>query len=194
MVLGLLAIEELISILITTAISITIFVVVKELVDVFEEHDIGMDDVLELPKSRGGINIPGLGSVGEVASLGVALAEAITSSEAGVKESPSSRKRGDKLSKEKANANKEKTKDEVDPRTEHLERKKGERNTADGKPNSSADEFTKDGKLKQRRYYDENGKPQKDIDYTDHGNPKDHEAPHDHYWGENGDGDPIRYN
>lgn len=31
--------------------------------------------------------------------------------------------------------------------------------------------------------YDKNGRAQKDIDYTDHGNPKEHpKVPHEHKW------------
>lgn len=37
------------------------------------------------------------------------------------------------------------------------------------------------GKIKQRRYYDNKGKPKKDMDYNDHGNPKMHPwGPHRH--------------
>ncbi|PEM49507.1 DNRLRE domain-containing protein [Bacillus wiedmannii] len=41
----------------------------------------------------------------------------------------------------------------------------------------------KRGKLYQKRYYDHKGKAWKDIDYTDHDNPKAHPVvPHKHYW------------
>lgn len=48
------------------------------------------------------------------------------------------------------------------------------------KPNSVIQNY-KDGKLISERYYDENGKPYLDIDYTNHGNPKTHpHVPHEH--------------
>lgn len=32
-------------------------------------------------------------------------------------------------------------------------------------------------------FFDKNGRAQKDIDYTDHGNPKEHpQVPHEHKW------------
>lgn len=41
----------------------------------------------------------------------------------------------------------------------------------------------KNGKVHQERYYDEYGLPYLDIDYTDHGNPKQHPVvPHEHDW------------
>ncbi|KAF1291061.1 minor capsid protein [Candidatus Enterococcus leclercqii] len=49
-------------------------------------------------------------------------------------------------------------------------------------PNSVKD-FFDGGKLERRRYYGKTGKPKKDIDYSDHGNPKEHrEVPHVHEW------------
>ena len=49
-------------------------------------------------------------------------------------------------------------------------------------PNSVKD-FFNDGKLERRRYYGKTGKPKKDIDYSDHGNPKEHQdVPHAHEW------------
>lgn len=55
------------------------------------------------------------------------------------------------------------------------------------RPNSSKDKKDpKSGKITQRRYYDENGNADMDIDYTNHGNPKQHpKVPHRHNW-ENG--------
>lgn len=51
-----------------------------------------------------------------------------------------------------------------------------------GVPNSVFDNY-KDGKLESRRYYGRNGKPRLDIDFTDHGNPKNHPVvPHAHSW------------
>lgn len=41
----------------------------------------------------------------------------------------------------------------------------------------------KDGVIYQERYYDKNGNPYLDIDYSDHGNPKKHPiVPHEHEW------------
>ncbi len=54
------------------------------------------------------------------------------------------------------------------------------------KPFSSKD-LVKNGKVVTRRYYGENGKAKTDIDYTDHGNPKQHpKVPHRHDWTWNG--------
>lgn len=51
-----------------------------------------------------------------------------------------------------------------------------------GTPRSSRDQLI-NGKLKQRRYYDKNGAPDMDIDYTNHGNAKLHpKVPHRHDW------------
>ncbi len=52
----------------------------------------------------------------------------------------------------------------------------------EGAPNSVAEKRGKDGKVIQKRWYDNNGKPQKDIDYTDHGTPNKHPNPHQHDW------------
>ncbi|SPC41583.1 exported hypothetical protein [Carnobacterium divergens] len=58
-----------------------------------------------------------------------------------------------------------------------------EKNSLDprGEPNSSIDLLNPDGSVKQRRYYDENGKVLEDIDYnhTDNGT---HTFPHRHKW------------
>ena len=55
-----------------------------------------------------------------------------------------------------------------------------------GTPRTSQDKTadgTWNGKVLQRRYYDKNGNADLDIDYTDHGNPKDHpKVPHRHDW------------
>ncbi|MBS2773255.1 hypothetical protein KFV09_17485, partial [Anoxybacillus rupiensis] len=41
----------------------------------------------------------------------------------------------------------------------------------------------KKGKVIQRRYYDSAGRAKKDMDYSDHGNPKHHPwGPHRHKW------------
>lgn len=51
-----------------------------------------------------------------------------------------------------------------------------------GLPNSVTI-IRKNGIVQQERYYDENGLPYWDIDYTDHGNPKQHPVvPHEHHW------------
>lgn len=52
------------------------------------------------------------------------------------------------------------------------------------RPNSSKDrKDPKSGKTVQRRYYDEDGNADMDIDYTNHGNPKQHpKVPHRHDW------------
>lgn len=47
----------------------------------------------------------------------------------------------------------------------------------------SSKDLVVDGELIQRRYYDEKGRADLDIDYTDHGNPKQHpKVPHRHDW------------
>lgn len=53
-----------------------------------------------------------------------------------------------------------------------------------GRPNSSKDKKNpKTGKVVQRRYYDKDGNADMDIDYTNHGNPKQHpKVPHRHDW------------
>lgn len=51
----------------------------------------------------------------------------------------------------------------------------------------------KEGVIHQERYYDEFGLPYLDIDYTDHGNPKQHPiVPHEHHWHPGPDGERIR--
>ena len=48
-------------------------------------------------------------------------------------------------------------------------------------PNSVTQRYDKDGKLITERYYDNQGNPYLDIDYTDHGNAKQHPiVPHEH--------------
>ena len=61
-----------------------------------------------------------------------------------------------------------------------------------GDKNSSIDILDKDGNIKTRRWYDQNGKAYRDVDMTNHGNPKEHqEWPHEHTWKWNGN-DPNR--
>lgn len=55
------------------------------------------------------------------------------------------------------------------------------------------------GKYPQAREFDKNGKPVRDIDFTDHGRPQNHTCPHQHEWIENptggskkrGDAEPL---
>lgn len=50
-----------------------------------------------------------------------------------------------------------------------------------GKPNSSIDRVDEKGRIITRRWYDGNGRAKKDVDFTDHGNPKTHpEVPHEY--------------
>jgi len=52
-----------------------------------------------------------------------------------------------------------------------------------GKPNSSIDRVDEKGRIITRRWYDGDGRAKKDVDFTDHGNPKTHpEVPHEHTW------------
>ena len=52
-----------------------------------------------------------------------------------------------------------------------------------GKPNSIVDVAGKDGIIKTRRWYDEEGRAKKDIDTSDHGNAKHHPmGSHAHDW------------
>jgi len=49
-----------------------------------------------------------------------------------------------------------------------------------GTPNSVTQNY-RGGKIHSERYYDKNGQPYLDIDYTDHGNKKTHpKVPHQH--------------
>ena len=53
--------------------------------------------------------------------------------------------------------------------------------------------FGRTGKKIRDRYYDKKGRAKKDIDYTDHGNPKDHpKVPHEHFWDWSDPDNPIR--
>jgi len=52
-----------------------------------------------------------------------------------------------------------------------------------GKPNSSKDRVDEKGRIITRRWYDGSGRAKKDVDFTDHGNPKAHpKVPHEHTW------------
>lgn len=63
-------------------------------------------------------------------------------------------------------------------------------NPAKGTPNSSVDILDKKtGEIKTRRFYGEDGRAVRDIDYTNHGNSKTHpEWPHEHIYKWNSDG------
>lgn len=61
-----------------------------------------------------------------------------------------------------------------------------------GEPNSSIDILDKDGNVVTRRWFDENGNAIRDVDMTNHGNPKQHpEWPHEHFWQYGPDGKPV---
>ena len=61
-----------------------------------------------------------------------------------------------------------------------------------GEPNTSVDILDTDGNIKTRRWYDSEGKALRDVDMSDHGNPKEHpEVPHEHLW-EYNNGKPKR--
>lgn len=61
-----------------------------------------------------------------------------------------------------------------------------------GTPNSSVDILDDAGNIVTRRWYDSNGNAYRDVDMTNHGNPKTHpEHPHEHTWDWSG-GNPKR--
>ena len=47
-----------------------------------------------------------------------------------------------------------------------------------GEPNTSVDIKNKDGEIIGKRYYGPDGRAERDVDFSDHGYPKYHEAPH----------------
>lgn len=49
-------------------------------------------------------------------------------------------------------------------------------------PNSSEDLYNQNGELIQRRYYDENGYAEFDIDFKHDNSHNNHEFPHKHTW------------
>lgn len=65
-------------------------------------------------------------------------------------------------------------------KTENHKTKNGRNLNNEDKPLSSADLEDENGRLKQRRYYNKNGKAELDIDYS-HGG-VGHTFPHRHYW------------
>ena len=61
-----------------------------------------------------------------------------------------------------------------------------------GEVNTSVDILDAEGNIKTRRWYDSEGKAYRDVDMSDHGNPKEHpEVPHEHTW-EYNNGKPKR--
>jgi hypothetical protein len=50
-----------------------------------------------------------------------------------------------------------------------------------GKPNSEKELLNSDGTVKQKRYYDSDGKAERDVDYN-HQDNGTHEFPHQHDW------------
>ena len=61
-----------------------------------------------------------------------------------------------------------------------------------GEANTSVDILDAEGNIKTRRWYDSDGKAYRDVDMSDHGNPKEHpEVPHEHTW-EYNNGKPKR--
>ena len=61
-----------------------------------------------------------------------------------------------------------------------------------GEANTSVDILDAGGNIKTRRWYDSEGKAYRDVDMSDHGNPKEHpEVPHEHTW-EYNNGKPKR--
>ncbi|MEI3612824.1 hypothetical protein [Pseudogracilibacillus sp. SO30301A] len=63
----------------------------------------------------------------------------------------------------------------------HIEVKNKTNLSVKGEPNSSADLLNHDGTVKQRRYYDENGRAKEDIDFN-HSDDGTHTFPHRHKW------------
>ncbi|WP_308578764.1 hypothetical protein [uncultured Selenomonas sp.] len=62
-----------------------------------------------------------------------------------------------------------------------------------GPPNSSKDRIGEKGNILTRRWYDEKGRAYRDVDFTNHGNPRRHpKVPHEHRWYWNESGKPIR--
>lgn len=67
--------------------------------------------------------------------------------------------------------------------------------TTTGVPNSVCQKLDDNGNLEKERYYDENGRAELDIDYTDHGNPVKHsKVPHKHTWDWSDPNNPVRSN
>ncbi|MFQ9979537.1 hypothetical protein [Clostridium cadaveris] len=91
-----------------------------------------------------------------------------------------------KLEEEKDREAYEKAKENGEVTNKHKELHKSGKhinndNTKGQEPYSSQDLYDDIG-LKQRRYFDKDGKAELDIDYKHGGNDKDHKFPHRHYW------------
>jgi hypothetical protein len=61
-----------------------------------------------------------------------------------------------------------------------------------GLPGWKYDIVGKNGIVKQRRFFDDKGKPAKDVDMTHHGSPKAHPVPHIHEWNNGGRNESFR--
>ncbi len=62
-----------------------------------------------------------------------------------------------------------------------------------GKPNSTTTQVDEDGNPRKDRHYGPDGNADFDIDYTDHGNPKNHpDVPHKHDWDWSNPDSPAR--
>ena len=62
-----------------------------------------------------------------------------------------------------------------------------------GQPDSVTQKLDKEGNVEKERYYDKNGNPTIDVDYTNHGNPKRHpKVPHIHHWDCSDKNKPVR--
>ena len=60
-------------------------------------------------------------------------------------------------------------------------------------PNSSKDKIDDKGNILTRRWYDSKGRAVKDVDFTNHGNPKQHpKVPPEHKWEWDENGVPRR--
>ena len=82
---------------------------------------------------------------------------------------------------------------EYPPSDEHTTTEDGEGFKPTGEPNSSRDKVSDDGSLVTRRWYDGDGRAYKDVDFTNHGNPKQHpKVPHEHTWEWDEAGNPTR--
>ena len=61
-----------------------------------------------------------------------------------------------------------------------------------GEPNTSVDILDSKGEVTTRRWFGPDGKATRDVDFDQHGNPKEHpEAPHEHTWTYGEDGKPT---
>lgn len=131
-----------------------------------------MDDVMKI--MAGTWYIPGIGKIvvaaGAIYVGGVVLTKVSSSVASKVKSWLIARAEA----KEYESAKEEGT------RTKNHSTETGSRLNKTGKKYSSKDLKDKNGKLKQRRYYDKNGNAELDIDYS-HGG-VGHKFPHRHYW------------